>query len=175
MEKRHYPLAAFLAAFVAVSTIYLNSFVEVSARPSAPAAVPALSAQRYQQDVTYLARPEMKGRGNGSPELQQAGDYIASQFQASGLQPHGENGTYFQTFEITIGVEFGPKNELQINGTGLRLNDEFVPIAFSNTATSAGGVVFAGYGITAPELHYDDYAGIDVKNKVVVVLRHEPQ
>src|SRR5205814_2109670 len=149
-----------------VSTLYVNS---------APAPIADLSASTYLQYVTYLSRDEMKGRGNGSPELVQAGDYIASQFKAAGLQPMGDNGTYFQSFEITTGTEFGPKNEVKINGKSLKLNDEFVPIAFSNSASNAGHVVFAGYGITAPELKYDDYQGIDAKNKIVVVFRHEPQ
>lgn len=175
MEKRHYPIAALLALIVGISTIYLNSFVAVSARQSVPAPIAELSASRYLQHVTYLSRDEMKGRGNGSPELVRAGDYIASQFEADGLQPLGDNGTYFQTFEITVGTEIGPKNEFRVNGASLKLNDQFVPIAFSNTADVEAPVVFAGYGITAPELHYDDYAGIDVKDKVVVVLRHEPQ
>jgi hypothetical protein len=165
VQRKNYPLAALLALIVVVSTLYLNSF----------AAVSDLSPARYLQHVTYLARDEMKGRGNGSPELTQAGDYIAAQFKAAGLQPQGENGTYFQTFEITTGTEFGPANVVQVNGKALKRNEEFVPIAFSNTANVTGPVVFAGYGITAPELHYDDYQGIDAKNKVVVVLRHEPQ
>jgi hypothetical protein len=167
VKKRNYPIAALLALIVGLSTL--------SARQSAPAVTGELSAPRYLRDVTYLSRDEMKGRGNGSPELVLAGDYIASQFKAAGLAPLGDNGTYFQTFEITTGADFGPKNELQINGRGLKLNDEFVPIAFSNTSTVEGPVVFAGYGITAPELHYDDYQGIDAKGKIVVVLRHEPQ
>src|SRR5262249_34020020 len=53
--------------------------------------------------------------------------------------------------------------------------DDFMPFSFSATGKLAGAVVFAGYGITAPEYHYDDYAGLDVKGKIVLVLRHEPQ
>src|SRR4029079_16390659 len=103
VEKRHHPIAALLALILSVSTLYLNS---------APAPIAGLSASRYVQYVTYLAKDEMKGRGNGSPELVQAGDYIASQFKAAGLQPMGDNGTFFQSFEITTGTEFGPNNQL---------------------------------------------------------------
>src|SRR5262245_44565862 len=60
-----------------------------------------LSSQRYMKDVTFLARDEMKGRGNGMPELDVAADYIAEQFRQAGLVPKGENGTYFQPFEVT--------------------------------------------------------------------------
>ena len=166
MERRHHPIAALLALILGVSTLYVNS---------APAPIADLSASTYLQYVTYLSRDEMKGRGNGSPELVQAGDYIASQFKAAGLQPMGDNGTYFQSLEITTGTEFGPNNQLTVNGRALKLNDDYVPIAFSNSARVTGPVVFAGYGITAPELKYDDYQGIDARNKIVVVLRHEPQ
>jgi hypothetical protein len=164
VEKKRYSVFALLALIVG-SALYLNSF----------AAVADLSATRYLQHVVFLAADALKGRGNGTPELTQAADYIAAQFKAAGLQPQGDNGTYFQTFEITTGTEFGPKNEAQMNGRVLKLNDEFVPIAFSNTASVTGQVAFVGYGITAPELHYDDYQGVDAKGKIVVVLRHEPQ
>jgi hypothetical protein len=117
----------------------------------------------------------MKGRASGSPELERAADYIAEQFRMFGLQPAGDNKTYFQNFQITTGAKLGAKNELRLNGASLKVNDDFVPIIFSNTAEFEGQVVFAGYGITAPEMHYDDYRGIDAKNKIVVVFRHEPQ
>jgi hypothetical protein len=57
----------------------------------------------------------------------------------------------------------------------LKINDDFVPVVFSNTADISAPLVFAGYGISAPELHYDDYQGIDVNGKIAIVLRHEPQ
>src|SRR5439155_13984509 len=87
----------------------------------------------------------------------------------------GDNNSYFQSFEITTGAQAGSKNELSVNGTNLRINEDFVPITFSDTAQFDGPMVFAGYGITAPELHYDDYQGIDANGKIAVVLRHEPQ
>jgi len=175
MAKDRYPIVLTAALLVVLPTLYLGSLGALQSRGTAATVVPDLSASRYLSQVTYLARDEMKGRGNGSPELDQAADYIASQFRTWGLKPGGENGTYFQTFEVTTGVEFGAKNELQLNGTNLKVNEDFVPIAFSNTAEFDGPVVFAGYGITAPELHYDDYQNIDATGKIVVVFRHEPQ
>ena len=118
----------------------------------------------------------MKGRGNGSPELEKAAEYIASQFQVWGLQPAGENGTFFQQFELTTGTRIRGK-ERTAHRTGPLLGSmrTLFPSAFSNTAEFEGALLFAGYGITAPELHYDDYQGIDAKGKIVVVFRHEPQ
>ena len=175
MQKERYPLVLAVALLVALSTLYLNSLVAMQATRGATNAVTDLSPARYLRQVTYLSRSEMKGRGNGSPELDQAAEYIASQFRTWGLKPAGEAGTYFQTFELTTGVAFGSKNELQLNGASLKVNEDFAPIAFSNTAEFEAPVVFAGYGITAPEMHYDDYQGIDAVDKIVVVFRHEPQ
>jgi Zn-dependent M28 family amino/carboxypeptidase len=91
------------------------------------------------------------------------------------LTPAGDDGSYFQSFEVTTGAELGADNLFQLGGTVLSLNDDFVPILFSHTADVTAPLVFAGYGISAPELEYDDYDGIDVTDKIVVVLRHEPQ
>jgi hypothetical protein len=147
MANRRNFAVTLLALFVALTTVCLNSTIAVPR--SAAEVVSALSTSRYVEHVKYLASDEMKGRASGSPELEKAADYIASQF--------------------------GPKNNLRLNGQTLKINDDFVPIPFSSTANLEAPLVFAGYGITAPELHYDDYQGIDVNGKIAVVLRHEPQ
>ena len=175
MKNKYYASGFGLALLVTLSAVLLNSVIAVQPVRSAESAVADLSAARYLERVTYLARDEMKGRGDGSPELDQAADYIASQFRTFGLKGAGNDHTYFQNFELTTGANFGSKNQLQLSGENLRINEDFVPIAFSNTAEFEGPVVFAGYGITAAELHYDDYQGINANAKVVVILRHEPQ
>ena len=175
MQRRHYPAALTATVLAAVLTLYLNSLVAVPKPRPAAEAVRDFSASRYLEHVKYLASDELKGRGDGSPELDKAADYIASQFRLWGLRPMGDNNTYFQNFDITTGAQVGPKTELQLNGTNLKIDEDFVPISFSNTGAFDGPVLFAGYGITAPELHYDDYQGIEATGKIVVVLRHQPQ
>ncbi len=135
-------------------------------------------AQRYLRDLRQLAAPAMKGRGDGTPELEKAARYIAGQFQAAGLEPL--NGkSYFQPFTVSIGATLGPDNLFEVRlgaeARRLRPGEDFLPFSFSARSTVSGGVVFAGYGITAPEYKYDDYAHLDVKDKIVLVLRHEPQ
>jgi hypothetical protein len=175
MGKSRYPAVLFVSALLVLSSVYLNSLIAIpAARPLAEQTAD-LSASRYLDDVKYLASDELKGRGDGSPELDKAADYIASQFRRAGLRPMGDDNTYFQKFELTTGARIGAQNEFDLNGNQLKINDEFVPITFSNTAQASGPLVFAGYGITAPEYHYDDYQGIDAHGKIVVVLRHEPQ
>jgi hypothetical protein len=175
MQKRLLPLTLGAAASLALITLYFSSLQIAPASRPAAQIVSDLSAARYFDDVKYLSRDEMKGRGNGSAELDKAADYIATQFRLWGLRPMGDNNTYFQKFELTTGAELGPHNERQLNGNNLKINEDFVPITFSNTAQFDGPILFAGYGITAPELHYDDYQGVDANGKIVVVLRHEPQ
>jgi aminopeptidase YwaD len=175
MEKRIHSAALLVAFLVALSTVYLNSIVAVPKARPASEAVSDLSAARYFEHVKYLAADDMKGRATGSPELEKAADYIASQFRTAGLRPMGDNNSYFQKFEVTTGAQVGPNNTMELSGSALKINEEFVPIGFSNTADSDGPLVFAGYGITAPELHYDDYQAVDANGKIAVVLRHEPQ
>ena len=132
----------------------------------------------YLNDVKYLASPELKGRATGSPELETAAGFIARKFREFGLKP--ANGKkYLQSFSVTTSARLGPQNRFTFteNGhpTALQSARDYVPLTFSSTGKFGGTVVFAGYGITAPEFHYDDYAGLDVKGKVVLVLRHEPQ
>src|SRR5258705_5128683 len=175
MAKRRFLAALVVAGLVGAAAFYLTT--PDAAPPPRPAAelVTELSPARYMKDVVYLASDELKGRGDGSPELDRAADYIAEQFGLAGLAPAGEGKTYFQGFEITTGAVLGDKNEFSVNGANLRMNDAFVPITFSSTAEFEGPLVFAGYGITAPEYKYDDYGSIDASGKIVVVFEREPQ
>src|SRR5487761_469974 len=110
-----------VAVFVALSGIHLNASFGAQRTQSASEALSEISPARYMRDVIFLASDAMKGRGNGSPELDQAADYIAGQFRLAGLQPAGENKSYFQSFEITTGARFGPRNALQIDGKPLTI------------------------------------------------------
>jgi hypothetical protein len=132
----------------------------------------------YLNDVKYLASPALKGRATGSPELEIAAGFIAGTFQELGLKPV-PGQTYLQDFPVTTDAQLGAQNRFAFTENGrpmaLTCPRDFVPFNFSSAARFSGTVVFAGYGITAPEFKYDDYAGLDVKGKLVMVLRHEPQ
>src|SRR5438874_7869442 len=162
------------AAVIAVAALGLVPGAYFVVR-AAGAPAPHFSASRYMRDVIYLASDELKGRGNGSPELNRAAEYIATEFRRAGLKPAGEHNSYFQYFDITSGAQPGAGNRLSINGKALSQGRDFIPLAFSTSANAAGRLVFAGYGITAPEYRYDDYAGLNVSGKIVLVLGHEPQ
>jgi hypothetical protein len=138
----------------------------------------AINPDAYLAHVKYLASPELKGRATGSPELEKAANYIASQFQSFGVKPV-PGSTYEQAFTTTVGAHMGANNRLVTTDDGktktLRLRDDFIPFSFSSSGAVSAPVVFVGYGITANEYHYDDYAGVDVKGKIVLLVRHEPQ
>jgi len=132
----------------------------------------------YLSDVRYLASDEMKGRETGTPEFERAAKFIAQEFRRAGLVP--ANGrSYFQSFEVTTEARIEGANRMR-STTGaevseLKLGTDFTPVNFSGSGTASGDIVFAGYGITASEYGYDDYAGIDVRGKIVLIMRHEPQ
>ena len=82
-------------------------FAPVYSETLSPDWTSALSAVGYFKHVRFLASDDLKGRGNGSPELQRASEYIASQFRSLGLKPAGDKGTYFENFQITTGTAYG--------------------------------------------------------------------
>ena len=136
-------------------------------------------AERYLDHVKYLAAPERKGRGAGMPELEEAGRYVAEQFKAHGLQPGVDASSYLQPFSVTTGGKMGKGNRFVVKSKGgetsLNPGTDYVPVNFSTAGSFSGEVVFAGYGITADDFDYDDFTHFDVTDKIVVVLRYEPE
>ena len=146
------------------------------------------SESRLFGSLKYLADDAMNGRGVGTPELDRAADYLATEFSNAGLRTDLFEGSAFQSFEITVKAKLGPdeKNQLTLVGAGtenadavqrvdLKLAKDFNTLAIGGTGAVDAPVVFVGYGITAPDAEYDDYADIDVEGKVVLILRKEPQ
>ncbi|RMD96038.1 MAG: peptidase M28, partial [Calditrichaeota bacterium] len=127
-----------------------------------------IRATEIRRDLDFLASDSLKGRNTPSPELKIAAKYIAHQFEESGLQP--VKGSYFQPFKVSR-VRLGKENSLTISKNGqavsYRIKRDFMPYDMTASASVDAPLVFAGYGITAPEYHYDDYDGLDVKGKVV--------
>ncbi len=154
------------------------AFLILSAALAANAA--EIKPESYLNNVKYLASDALKGRATGTPELEKAAKYIAGEFRKAGLKPAGAGGAWLQAFPVTVSARLGKGNLLEVTGsngkrTQLKTAADFLPYGFSEAGKASGQVVFVGYGITAPELGYDDYAGIDTKDKIVLVLRHEPQ
>lgn len=141
---------------------------------------PALPGAEWILDqVKILAAPEMDGRASGTPGGERAARHIADVFRAAGLRPGGDGGqSYFQTFSVPTGIRLGPANALALTAPTARafvLGADFTPLAVSLDDVVEGDLVFAGYGITATNFHYDDYAGIDARGKIVIALTGDPR
>ena len=148
---------------------------------AAPPAIPGADPQRYLDDIKALTTPAMEGRGAGTKGIARAEHLIERRYKTLGLEPAGTH-SYLQPFTVITGAQLKGKNSLAVM-TGaenhepkseLKVKQDFVPFSFSASGTARAPLVFAGYGITADEFHYDDYAGIDVKDKIVIVMRYEP-
>jgi aminopeptidase YwaD len=142
-----------------------------------PFEIPSLtsSIDVLKSHARFLASEKLTGRGIDTPGIRLARDYIAGEFARLGLQPGGDNGSYLQSFEVATGVRVEQPTSLTLgNEAALTLNQDWTPLGFSASKKVEAQVVFAGYGITAKDYGYDDYAGIDAKGKIVIVLRYEP-
>jgi hypothetical protein len=124
--------------------------------------------------VQWLADPAREGRGVGTAGLDSTVAWMEARFRALGLRPGGAGGSYRQPFEVTTGVEVGEPSAVEVPGMRVTPGEDFQPLGFSTSATLRAPVTFVGYGITAPGLDWDDYAGIDVRDRLVLVLTQEP-
>ena len=162
-------LALAVLLFLAVSLV-------VSA-PTSTVSVSPAESNRYIDDIKALTQPKMEGRSEGSKGLVRAEHLIVDRYKSLGLAPAGRHG-YLEPFTVTTGAKLRGKNHLLVqNGdvkTELKLNQDYVPFSYSGSGAVNSSLVFAGYGVTAEEFGYDDYAGLDVKDKIVLVLRFEP-
>lgn len=144
------------------------------------AAATLITQADLKADISFLASDEMAGRNIGTLEDHLATNYIASEFMRLGLKPVGDNGTYFQEIQIIAGDVDKSHTMLTATLDGVdhtyTIDKDFRWNRQSLRADKAcGPVVFAGYGISAPEFGYDDLAGVDLKGKIAMVFLREPQ
>jgi peptidase M28-like protein/PDZ domain-containing protein/PA domain-containing protein len=132
---------------------------------------------RYLDNIKTITAQNMEGRGAGTKGIERASSLLEKTYKHLGLQPAGTN-SYLQPFSVITGAKLKSHNRLVVDNAGqkseLKLNQDFVPFSFSSSGSASAPLVFAGFGATAEEFGYDDYAGIDVKDKIVVLLRYEP-
>jgi hypothetical protein len=130
--------------------------------------------QSAKADLTWIADDAREGRGLGTKGLAETGDFIAARFKKLGLVPAASNGDYFEPFDFDAGNEVAPGTKLVFKGKPLKLGEDFTSFTNSKPGDVKDELAFVGYGITAPDKEYDDYAGIDVKGRVVLAMRWEP-
>lgn len=163
-------LALWWAAFV--------SGLACGAEPSSqPTRTALFEPDRYLAHVKYLAGDELAGRLPGTAGIELAAEYIARQFTDAGLAPGGENGTYFQIFEVHRGKKIvDDEAMLKVDGVERqwRVRHDWIPLPFSEMEDVEGPLAFVGYGIRAKAYGYDDYAGFDATGKILLMFRYEP-
>jgi len=134
-----------------------------------------VTVNELKKHISYLASDELKGRRTGTEGDSLAAEYIRKELKEDGLVSLYDKG--FQRFRVTDKIIYGSANSLMVNGTLLKIDTDYTPFAFSENSSFNGEVVFAGYGfdINEDSLKWKDYTGIDVKDKIVLILRADPE
>lgn len=139
---------------------------------------PEITSSEIKSHIEYLASDDLEGRFTGSDGCEEAANYISEQFESYGLKPMF-GGDYLQSFPFISGLALGKNNfftlKIKDQSYELDLEKNYITAPFSGAQKLSGKIIFAGYGISAPKLNYDDYAGIDVKDKIVLVMRFNPE
>ena len=149
--------------------------------PTEPAGDPAvpLGPERIAAHVRFLSSDALEGRGPATRGEILTTEYLATQFALAGAEPAGVDGSYFQAVPL-VGVQSLPETSLTWRGPqgriGMKWLEEYVAVDHQqrDSVSIDAEAVFVGHGIVAPEFDWDDYKGVDVKGKVVVLFTNEP-
>ncbi len=137
-----------------------------------------ITAENVLSHIKYLASDELAGRFPGTAGDSLAEEYGISRFKEANLQPAGDDG-YRERFNFISEVKEGNNNSFSESNDGTEINykknnEYYIPLGFSSSGSVSGNLVFAGYGIKAPDLNYNDFTGIDLNNKIAVILNYSP-
>jgi hypothetical protein len=162
--------------FTVFLTTILVSAISLQAADSRRAAALA----HIQSDIEFFASDEQEGRGVATQGIERSAQRIVAEYERIGLKPVMPDGGWRQTFTVKIGST-GPSPQTSLsfrNSRGTRLhltrNEDYQPLQRGGEGKSSGGLVFVGYGISAPDDNYDEYADVDVEGKTIVVIRRVP-
>jgi hypothetical protein len=165
----------FAVAFAASVTLYAAGPAMVL--PSVPPTVDSITPGELRMHLQFLASQELGGRYTLSPSFAIAARYLATRLEAYGFKGAGEHGDFLQTFQVVSSKPDTAKSSLEITAGG-KTNSyhfgDFYAGATSGTGSAEGQVVFVGAGISSPAQKVDDYAGVDVKGKIVLIVPGVP-
>lgn len=152
--------------------------VRVQSAEDITPAVQSITQKDLSAHLTFLASEALEGRESTTRGAEVAARYIAAEFTKYGLKPIGDNATYFQVLPLVLYIADNDKSSIALRTKSKTLRykaGQDFNGSFRREVSFDAPVVFAGYGITAPEYKYDDYAGVDARGKVVAIFDHEPQ
>ncbi|MFO7853344.1 MAG: M28 family peptidase [Bacteroidota bacterium] len=172
----------FISVFSLSFLFVIVSFSQDIDDPRVISAMHSISSQDLFEYVSFMCDERFEGRLTGTDEYMDCARWLSSFFKECGLEPAGDNNTWFQYFNIPYTVihpDCGLSLEIPAGNKGSILKHyeyitEYMPGSTSGNGTVRAEVVYAGYGITAPELAYDDYEGIDVKGKIILIEPEAP-
>jgi len=155
-----------------------NAGTSTVSTAAADSAAGVITADSMLQHIKDLSADSMEGRGPGTPGEDKAVAYLQAQFKAIGAKPGNPDGTYIQNVDL-VGYKAHPKFTLTAGGKNVALKypDDFIANsrhARPETKIDNSDVVFVGYGVVAPEYGWDDYKGVDVKGKTILMLVNDP-
>src|SRR6266852_2930250 len=167
-------------AFLLLATVSLPGVPGCSRAPSPPdAAQQSFSADVLLKHIRTLSSDEFEGRGPGPRGEQLTIKYIEDQFRGIGLEPGNPDGSYLQSVSL-VGITPDPGMKLTFSGRGRTLGPKFLDdyVAWTKRVQESSSIdaemIFVGYGVQAPEFQWDDFKGVDVRGKVIVVLINDP-
>ncbi len=163
---------------LAVMSAFAGFSLQAVAADASMKAASAISGDELLQHIKVLASDEFEGRGPASNGEVKTVAYITEQFKKLGLAPGNPDGSYLQKVPL-LGTTSAPALSLTVDGKtqALRYPDDFVawsPLAQPEISVKQSELVFVGYGVTAPEYGWDDYKGMDLKGKTLVMLINDP-
>lgn len=172
-----------LPGLILAAALTLAACAPAAAPPAAPAELPEASAENIRADMEFLASDDLEGREAGTPGFDLAADYVAAEFAEIGLKPAGDAGSYMQTISFLRSVRAPEGRLMEVTNTATGTPVPFtenVDYAMGNSLSApstdvTGEAVFVGFGIVAPDLGRDDYAGLDLNGKIAVMLSGTPK
>jgi hypothetical protein len=158
----------------------LLSAIAFTSNATSAAELLGTAQERLTSDLKYLADDKLEGRGVGTDGLNLAADFVKEQFKQAGLNVTALDGDAFQKFTMVTGTKLLENNSIKFVGPEdktieLKLEEDFNVCSFGGNGKFSGEIVFGGYAINAKEASYKDFEGVDVKGKIVIVMRHTPQ
>jgi len=170
----------FKIAFTALAIALLSLAGCASERSTATAQTHDIEPSKIEAHMRFLASDELEGRATGTAGYQRAAEYVADRFEEIGLEPAGDDRSFYQSVPLLAGhlLADGCRLALLRDGTEtvLEIESDFVlePDSLRHGVELTAPLAYVGFGVRAPEFDYDDYTGIDVEGKIVVMLRGAP-
>ncbi|HET9167311.1 MAG TPA: M28 family peptidase, partial [Candidatus Angelobacter sp.] len=172
-----FPAKIALAVALVVSGVMYAASPAAVVLPPVPSTVDSITPGELRMHLQFLASPELGGRYSLSPSFAIAARYIASHLEAYGFKGAGEHGDFLQTFQVISSKADTAKSLLEISFDGkpksYHFGDFYIPAEAGN-GDATGKIVFVATGVSSPSQHQDDYAGLDVKGKIVLIVPGAP-